>query len=98
MPVHPNSKYHKKDKTMSYHDLHSKFLHHLALSEEYKRMKEACAGDPKAYYSYGAKEKKHKAKAYHYKVMLAGHSPMEHGAWSGGTWSGEAWESSHSLD
>ncbi|RFU64528.1 hypothetical protein D0469_18390 [Peribacillus saganii] len=60
---------------MGYQELYNQFLYHLGCSEEFKRLKEACAEDPRAYFSYGEKESEHKARAYHYRALLAQQFP-----------------------
>lgn len=51
-------------------ELYNKYLQHLGLSEEYKRMKEASANNPRAYFGYGEKEHENKAKAYYYRKQM----------------------------
>lgn len=52
------------------YDPYNAFLYHLAQSEEYKRLKEASAHDARSYYSNGARESEHKARAYEYRAMM----------------------------
>ncbi|PLR89764.1 hypothetical protein [Bacillus sp. T33-2] len=62
---------------MSYQDPYSAFLYHLGCSEEFKRLKEASAQDPGAYFSYGEQEYHHKARAYRYRAMLGQQYPVQ---------------------
>ncbi|PLR80161.1 hypothetical protein CVD25_07215 [Bacillus canaveralius] len=66
---------------MPHQDAYSRYLYHLGLCEEFKRMKEACAQDPRAYFTYGERESEHKARAYHYRAQLDQYPGQQYGAY-----------------
>ncbi|PZE20287.1 hypothetical protein [Paenibacillus xerothermodurans] len=62
---------------MATNETFTQYAFHLAQSEEYKRMKEASAQNATAYYTHGAQESEHKARAYELRASLGDNFPVQ---------------------